>query len=70
MYTPPSRPQQFLRWFCNPDLLSEIEGDLQELFGRWVKEHGIRKARWLYTWQVLTFSGPLPSKKKDQTIIG
>ncbi len=33
---PPRRAQQFLRWFCKPELLPEIEGDLQELFHQWV----------------------------------
>ena len=30
--SPPSWPLRFLRWFCDPDLLEDIEGDLTELF--------------------------------------
>jgi hypothetical protein len=30
--TPPNWPGRFLRWFCNPDFLEEIEGDLYEIF--------------------------------------
>lgn len=67
MHTPPRRAQQFLRWFCHPDLLLEIEGDLQELFQRWVKEHGVRKARWLYVWNVITFFRPFVLKKERST---
>ncbi len=62
--SPPRRALQFLRWFCHPDLLPEIEGDLQELFQRWVKEHGERNARWLYVWQVLTFFRPFAIRKE------
>ncbi len=62
---PPRLALQFLRWFCTPDLLPEIEGDLQELFGRWVQKHGVRKARWLYVWQVLTFFRPFAIKKRN-----
>ncbi len=29
---PPSLPLKLLRWFCNPDLIEDVEGDLTELF--------------------------------------
>jgi putative ABC transport system permease protein len=29
---PPRLPLKFLRWFCNPELLEDVEGDLSELF--------------------------------------
>ncbi|MEQ9307015.1 MAG: permease prefix domain 2-containing transporter [Marinoscillum sp.] len=31
---PPRLPLQFLRWFCDPELLEDVEGDLFELFVR------------------------------------
>ncbi|MEL6649967.1 MAG: ABC transporter permease, partial [Bacteroidota bacterium] len=41
---PPKNALRFLRWFCRPDFLEEIEGDLQEIFAlkleeedRWAK---------------------------------
>lgn len=52
---PPHRAQQFLRWFCDPDLLPEIEGDMFEMYQRWVKNYGWRRAKWLYFWNVITF---------------
>ncbi|MEQ8628427.1 ABC transporter permease [Ekhidna sp.] len=30
--SPPKFPTKFLRWFCNADLLEDVEGDLSELF--------------------------------------
>ncbi|MEL7003870.1 MAG: ABC transporter permease, partial [Bacteroidota bacterium] len=30
--TPPKWPLNFLRWFCSPELLEDVEGDLCELF--------------------------------------
>ncbi|MBX2840935.1 MAG: ABC transporter permease [Flammeovirgaceae bacterium] len=30
--SPPVLPIKFLRWFCSPDLLEDVEGDLFELF--------------------------------------
>ncbi len=65
MPTPPRRAQQFLRWFCKPELLPEIEGDLQELFHQWVQAHGIRKARWLYVLNVITFLKPYFFKRQN-----
>lgn len=46
---------RFLSWFCDPELLPEIEGDLFEMYQRWVVQYGARKARWLYFWNVITF---------------
>ena len=64
-YRPPRRADRFLRWFCHPDLLPEIEGDLHELYQRWVDEHGVRKARWLYIVNSITFFRPFALKRKQ-----
>jgi len=29
---PPRLPLRALRWFCSPELLEDVEGDLNELF--------------------------------------
>ncbi|MDF9800166.1 putative ABC transport system permease protein [Catalinimonas alkaloidigena] len=57
-YQPPQRAQQFLRWFCDPDLLPEIEGDLHESYLDWVSEDGDRRANFRYWMNVLTFFRP------------
>ena len=50
--SPPKHAMRFLHWFCKPDFLEEIEGDLVELFE---KRHisSPRKARWRFLWDVL-----------------
>ncbi len=45
---PPAIPLKLLRWFCHPDLLEDVEGDLSELFKHRYKA-GKNKAR-LYFW--------------------
>jgi len=41
---PPRLFLKFFRWFCHPDLLSYIEGDLMEVYNRRVKQSGRQKA--------------------------
>ena len=61
---PPCWATRFLRRFCDPGLLPEVEGDLYELHQRWVKEHGSRRAYWLYALNVVTFFRPFAFKKR------
>lgn len=49
---PPTWARKFLQWYCHPRLLEDIEGDLHELFEERLTQHGIRKARLLYVWDV------------------
>lgn len=51
---PPGWAQKFLRWYCRPDLLEEIEGDAHELFYRKVKESE-RMAKLQFVWNVIRF---------------
>ncbi|MEQ6122116.1 ABC transporter permease [Reichenbachiella sp. MALMAid0571] len=44
---------RFLRWFCHPDLLEDIEGDLNELYEKKVEEKGITTAKWFYFLEVV-----------------
>ena len=37
-------PLKFLRWFCNPEYLVDVEGDLLEMYGKRVKKPGRRSA--------------------------
>jgi putative ABC transport system permease protein len=41
---PPKIFLRFFRWYCHPELLKHIEGDLMELYNERVKELGKRKA--------------------------
>lgn len=52
---PPKWIDRFLRWYCNPDLLEEIQGDVHELYFERVKNEGERTADLKYAWDVLRF---------------
>ena len=56
--TPPPLATRFLRWYCHPELLDEVEGDLYELFQRRVEMKGLWKAKVLYWLNVLMFLHP------------
>jgi putative ABC transport system permease protein len=59
---PPKIPLRFLRWFCNPLLLEDVEGDLLELFEQRALKNP-RKARWLFALDVLLLLRPGITKK-------
>lgn len=50
---PPKWADKFLEWYCHPDLLEEIQGDVYELFDRRVQDKGEKAARRHFTWDVL-----------------
>ena len=58
MNNPPKLISSFLRWFCHPDLIEDVEGDLTELFDERIKEKGVRKAKWLFFWDVIKLFRP------------
>ena len=53
-----------LRWYCNPDKLEEIEGDLEELYFTNTEEFGIKKARYYFAWNVIRCCKPYAWKRK------
>ncbi|WP_421763628.1 ABC transporter permease [Ekhidna sp.] len=48
---PPKYPLRFFHWFCHPDYVEDIEGDLLERFEK-------RPSGWLFTWEVLKLLRP------------
>lgn len=46
---PPAWSDRLLEWFCAPHLLEEEQGDMHELYCKWVKEWGKQKANRLCT---------------------
>ncbi|MEM7299334.1 MAG: permease prefix domain 2-containing transporter, partial [Bacteroidota bacterium] len=54
-YQPPRWADRFLRWYCNPIYLEEIEGDIYELFERRVETKNPKMARVKFIWDVLRF---------------
>ncbi len=49
---------RFLRWFCRPELLQFIEGDLLELFEEHQAAKGLFRARVMMIWEVLKLFRP------------
>ena len=52
---PPAWAAKLLSWYCKPELLEDLQGDLNEYFDRNVKSHGLQKARLIYVIDVLKF---------------
>ena len=51
----PKWADRFLSWFCAPDLLEEVQGDLYESFMLNINEVGEKRAKKRYAWDVLRF---------------
>lgn len=54
----PSFAYKLFRWFCKDYLFEELEGDLEEKFLLNKEKHGLRKARRIYTREVLKMIRP------------
>ena len=52
---PPQWARRFLEWYCRPELLEDLEGDLQEYFSRNLQVNGPFRARLIYVLDVLKF---------------
>ncbi|MFA0964506.1 permease prefix domain 2-containing transporter [Roseivirga sp. BDSF3-8] len=57
-HTPPRWATSLLRWYCDEDMLEEIQGDLEEAFSDRLHTHGLAYARRRYIQDVLTFIKP------------
>jgi len=49
---PPKWADRFLIWFCNADILEDLQGDLYEMYEQQVKVNS-RKARFIFIWHVI-----------------
>lgn len=52
---PPRWATRLLHWYCKPELLEDLEGDLNEYFQRNTKSKGKRKAKLIYIIDVMKF---------------
>lgn len=52
---PPRWALRLLRWYCKPRYHEAIEGDLYELFDDRVARLGVKRARQLFSWDVIRF---------------
>ena len=64
---PPRLATRFLRWYCHPDLVDEVEGDLYELFQRRVEAQQAWRAKTRYCLNVLMFLHPDYIRKRKPT---
>ncbi len=46
--SPPRWATKLLSWYCKPELLEDLQGDLNEYFQRNIKSKRIRKAKFIY----------------------
>lgn len=71
--SPPKWADRFLEWFCNPNLLEDLQGDLYEMYEHQVNEGKPRQARWYFVWCVLRSLRPAVinqnSKLKNSTFM-
>jgi len=65
---PPRLAQRFLRWYCKPQLLEYVEGDIEEDFAKRFYKSGARSARLYYTLDVLRFFKPFAIRKFSKTL--
>jgi putative ABC transport system permease protein len=56
---PPGWPLKLLRFFVKEEYLEEIEGDMEEIFLTNVEELSLKKARRIYTWEMLKLLRPV-----------
>lgn len=55
---PPRWPLKFLRFFLKEQYLEEIEGDMEEIFHENIEYFSVRKAKRIYTWEMLKLLRP------------
>jgi putative ABC transport system permease protein len=53
--SPPTWAAKLLVWYCKPELLEDLQGDLNEYFQRNIKSEGVRKAKLIYILDVFKF---------------
>jgi ABC-type antimicrobial peptide transport system permease subunit len=52
---PPRWAERFLEWYCNPELLEDIQGDAHELYFKQIHKGSKRKADLQFVWNVLRY---------------
>jgi len=64
--TPPKWPLKVLQFFLKKEYLEEIEGDMEEIFLNNVEQLSLRKAKRIYTWEMLRLLRPILLKNLKQ----
>lgn len=61
--SPPRWATKLLTWYCKPELLEDLEGDLYQYFQRNAAAKGVLRARLIYTADVFKFFRPYTVRK-------
>lgn len=64
-HRPPAWAKKLLNWFSDPNTSEEVEGDLQEMYGYWIKTVGRQKAVWRYVLNVFKLLRPFAKQKQS-----
>lgn len=62
---PPKWAMRLLEWYCKPELLEDLQGDLYEYFERNLEAKGKRRARFSYALNVIKFFKPYTVRKLE-----
>ncbi len=62
---PPRWADKLLEWYCRPELLEDLQGDLYEYFEKNTQNKGARRARIIYGLDVIKFFKPYTVKKLE-----
>lgn len=65
-HTPPKWADRFLQWFCNDELLEQLQGDVHELFYWRLEEKGHSSAKRSFIWDVMRLFRWSNIKKKSK----
>ncbi|MEP1095948.1 MAG: ABC transporter permease [Cyclobacteriaceae bacterium] len=71
MDQPPKWASKFLEWYCHPDLLEDLQGDLYEIFQKMAADGNPVKAKTHYVWLVFRsfrFSALKKNKKFKKSV--
>ncbi|GAB4036887.1 ABC transporter permease [Spirosoma gilvum] len=66
---PPRWADRLLSWLTPPDLLEELQGDLQEQFAQRVDQVGPRRARWWYGLEALKVIRPYYLRRRVTSLV-
>ncbi len=64
-HVPPGWADRFLEWYCSPDLLEDLQGDLYEVYYSNVDLGNPLRAKWLFIWLVLRSLRPSVIRRKQ-----
>lgn len=65
--SPPKWADKFLEWYCAPQLLEDLQGDLHQRFYEHVNTKGYRYARWRFLLDVFAFLRPYIIRRSGKT---